>query len=161
MLQATMDSPIGPLALFVDQGLLVGVYFETSRHPAPLAPVAKIAADPVFDATRRQLDAYFAGRRRSFDLPLGPHGAPFQTRVWRALMDIPFGETTTYGAIAAKLGAPQAARAVGGAVGRNPIGIIVPCHRVIGADGSLTGFGGGLERKEKLLGLERGQLRLM
>lgn len=161
MIRAEMDSPVGRLSLFVEDGRLTGVYFEDPRYPAPLAPVAKIAADPVLDAARKQLDAYFAGRRRSFDLPLGPQGTPFQAQVWKRLLDIPFGSLSTYGAIAADLGKPGAVRAVGGAVGRNPISIIVPCHRVIGADGSLTGFGGGLERKAALLALERGEGRLI
>src|SRR5690606_40805710 len=113
-------------------------------------------SDAILDLTRRELDAYFAGRLRAFSVPVAPRGTPFQQRVWAALREIPYGSTTTYGAIAAKLGAQAAVRAVGAANGANPIPIIVPCHRVIGANGSLTGFGGGLERKRFLLDLERG-----
>ncbi|MBI1250987.1 MAG: methylated-DNA--[protein]-cysteine S-methyltransferase [Alphaproteobacteria bacterium] len=161
MIRTTHDSPVGPLTLIADQGRLAGVFFENHRYDPPAAPVGKSAAEPVLDAARKQLDAYFAGRRRTFDLPLGAKGTAFQTRVWKALLDIPFGETVTYGAIAAEVGNAAAVRAVGGAVGRNPISIIVPCHRVIGADGTLTGFGGGLERKRTLLALERGEARLL
>ncbi len=109
---------------------------------------------------RAQLEEYFAGERTSFDIPLAPEGAPFEREVWRALEEIPYGETVSYGEIARRVGQPTAARAVGTANGRNPIAVIVPCHRVIGADGSLTGYGGGLERKRLLLELERGQGRL-
>ncbi|MGE5243518.1 MAG: methylated-DNA--[protein]-cysteine S-methyltransferase [Betaproteobacteria bacterium] len=111
---------------------------------------------PVIDATRAWLDAYFAGASAEVDgLPLDMHGAPFELRVWRALLEIPAGRTSSYGAIAARIGAPGAARAVGMANGANPIAIIVPCHRVIGSDGSLTGYGGGLDRKTWLLDHER------
>jgi len=109
---------------------------------------------------KRQLEEYFAGERTIFDIPLAPEGAPFEREVWRALEEIPYGETVSYGEIARRVGQPTAARAVGTANGRNPIAVIVPCHRVIGADGSLTGYGGGLERKRLLLELERGQGRL-
>ncbi len=103
----------------------------------------------------RELDEYFAGRRRAFDLVLAPAGTPFQLAVWEELRRIPFGGTTTYGELARRVGRPTAARAVGAAVGRNPISIIVPCHRVVGSDGALTGFAGGLDRKRALLALER------
>ena len=109
---------------------------------------------------KRQLEEYFAGERTTFDVPLAPEGAPFEREVWRALEEIPYGETVSYGEIARRVGQPTAARAVGTANGRNPIAVIVPCHRVIGANGSLTGYGGGLERKRLLLELERGQGRL-
>jgi len=109
---------------------------------------------------KRQLEEYFAGKRTTFDVSLAPEGAPFEREVWRALEEIPYGETVSYGEIARRVGQPTAARAVGTANGHNPIAVIVPCHRVIGADGSLTGYGGGLERKRLLLELERGQGRL-
>ena len=111
----------------------------------------------MLDAARRQLDAYFAGRRKMFELPLGLEGTPFQLRVWSALLEIPFGETRSYGQLAKAIGIQSAMRAVGAANGRNPIAIVVPCHRVIGANGSLTGFGGGLDRKKLLLSLEQGR----
>jgi len=117
-------------------------------------------SDEVLLETARQLGAYFAGERESFDIPLKPAGTPFQLRVWSALRDIPFGETRTYGQLASAIGDPSAMRAVGAANGRNTIAIVVPCHRVIGADGSLTGFGGGIERKKFLLRLEGRELRL-
>ena len=110
--------------------------------------------------TTRQLDAYFAGQLKSFDVPLKPAGTSFQLRVWSALRDIPFGETRSYGQLASAIGDPSAMRAVGAANGRNPIALVVPCHRVIGAGGSLTGFGGGIERKKFLLHLEGRELRL-
>ncbi|MDX2233100.1 MAG: methylated-DNA--[protein]-cysteine S-methyltransferase [Hyphomonadaceae bacterium] len=150
------DSPVGPLTLVSDGVALTGVYFQKQKHGA--APTATTAPDRVIDAARKQLDSYFTGRRASFDLPLKPTGTAFQTRVWAALTKIPYGETRSYGAVAAAIGAPKAVRAVGAANGRNPIPIIIPCHRVIGADGALTGFGGGVARKEWLLDLERGAL---
>jgi methylated-DNA-[protein]-cysteine S-methyltransferase len=109
----------------------------------------------------RQLRAYFAGELETFDLPLAPEGTPFQLEVWRRLCEIPYGETISYGELARRLGNPNASRAVGLANGANPIPIVIPCHRVIGSDGKLTGYGGGLPIKEKLLALERGQLRLL
>lgn len=110
---------------------------------------------PLLRQAALELEEYFEGQRQSFDLPLAPVGTPFQQKVWKALREIPYGETASYGQIAAKVGSPRGARAVGMACNRNPILILIPCHRVIGADGSLTGFGGGLDMKEKLLGLER------
>ena len=151
------DSPVGPLTLLSDGDRLVGLHFEGFDIPSG----ARQIADEVLGAAARQLDAYFVGRLRAFDLPLSPAGTSFQRRVWEALCDIPFGETRSYGQLAKAIGKPSAMRAVGAANGRNPIAIVVPCHRVIGADGSLTGFGGGLERKKFLLNLEQGQeLRL-
>ncbi|MEO0459423.1 MAG: methylated-DNA--[protein]-cysteine S-methyltransferase [Myxococcota bacterium] len=113
-----------------------------------------------FTAVRIQLEEYFAGQRRRFDLGLAPVGTPFQTLVWKSLLEIPYGQTTSYGELARRIGRPRAVRAVGAANGRNPISLIVPCHRVIGADGGLTGFGGGLERKRYLLELESGPCRV-
>lgn len=151
------NSPVGPLTLVSDGGSLVGLHFEGWGPPAG----ALHKPDTVLATTARQLDAYFAGRLRTFDLPLAPVGTPFQNRVWSALRAIPFGETRNYGQLAKAIGKPTAMRAVGAANGRNPIAIVVPCHRVIGADGSLTGFGGGIERKKFLLSLEQGkELRL-
>jgi methylated-DNA-[protein]-cysteine S-methyltransferase len=154
----TIGSPVGPLTLIAAAGRLTGLHMEVQRHP--LDPAAYGAAgDPAaepFAAAARQLDAYFAGQLQAFDLPLDLAGTPFQQRVWAELQRIPFGETATYGELAAALGKPSASRAVGLANGRNPVSIVVPCHRVIGSDGSLTGYGGGIDRKRFLLALERG-----
>lgn len=147
----THETPAGPLTLVSDGARLVGVHFPGWGPPAE----SSSALDRVLEATARQLDAYFAGRRKTFDLPLGLVGTPFQRLVWFALLDIPYGETRSYAQLAAAIGKPYATRAVGAANGRNPIAIVVPCHRVVGADGSLTGFGGGLERKRFLLTVER------
>lgn len=153
------DTPLGPLTLVDEDGALCGVFFDDQRHAPP--PAAFGDADPGgFAAAIEQFGAYFAGDLKTFDLPLAPNGSEFQLRVWAALRDIPYGETRTYGEIAAAIGSPKASRAVGLANGRNPIGIVVPCHRVIGADGSLTGYGGGIERKRALLDLEAGRARL-
>jgi methylated-DNA-[protein]-cysteine S-methyltransferase len=151
------DSPVGPLMLVSDGARLIGVHFTGWNLP----DMAVRASDEVLVRTARQLDAYFAGGLRRFDLPLGLGGTAFQARVWTALRDIPFGETRSYAQLAEAIGKPSAMRAVGAANGRNPIAIVVPCHRVIGADGSLTGFGGGIERKRFLLRLEQvGDLQL-
>jgi methylated-DNA-[protein]-cysteine S-methyltransferase len=167
---ATIDSPVGPLRLEADDEGLTAVWFATSRHPAPpprpVTAPASVAAARTLDAARAQLDEYFAGARTAFDLPLAPHGTPFQLRVWAALREIPFGRTISYLDLARRLGDAKATRAVGAANGRNPLPIVVPCHRVIGADGSLTGFGGGIERKRWLLAHEgalggTGQLSLL
>ena len=149
-----VPSPLGPLRLLSDGLALVGLYLP-DRGPA-LAAAA--GGDPVLAATAAQLGEYFAGRRTDFDLPLDPHGTPFQRAVWTALQAIPHGVTTSYGALAARLGRPRAARAVGAANGQNPISIVIPCHRVIGANGTLTGYAGGLERKQALLELEQDAL---
>jgi methylated-DNA-[protein]-cysteine S-methyltransferase len=158
-LYTKMDSPIGELLLVGDGETLSGLYMQDGRKPK------RIAADwsessAAFAEVKRQLEEYFAGERTTFDMKLAPEGAPFEREVWHALEAIPYGETVSYGEIARRVGQPGAARAVGTANGRNPISVIVPCHRVIGADGSLTGYGGGLERKRLLLELERGQGRL-
>ena len=144
-------SPIGKLQLRGTESALTGVFMEP--HP----PAADAVRDdgPLREA-RRQLEEYFAGERQEFSLALEAEGTDFQRRVWTALGDIPFGETISYGELARRIGNPRAVRAVGLANGRNPISIIVPCHRVIGADGSLTGYGGGLDRKRFLLALEKG-----
>lgn len=151
-------SPVGVLSLVADERALTGCYFEQSKHGGP--PDAPQGTNAVIDEARRQLDAYFAGRGRAFDVPLAPRGTPFQLRVWEALRRIPFGATWSYGQLAAAIGAPKASRAVGAANGRNPIPVIVPCHRVIGADGGLTGFGGGMARKQFLLSLEHSDAQI-
>ena len=151
-----IDSPVGPLLLAANEAALTGIYFDGRQPRAALGKDAQeLPAHPVLKETAKQLKEYFAGRRRSFDLPLAPAGTPFQRAVWAALRDIPYGETQSYGAVARRIGRPRAVRAVGAANGANPLSIVVPCHRVIGADGSLTGYGGGLERKRRLLALER------
>ncbi len=145
-----IDSPVGPLLLLGDGEAITGLQMEGQRH-APDVPAGSRRDDAPFRAAREQLEAYFARELRVFDLPLAPAGTPFQQSVWKALLEIPFGATESYGGLAKRIGRPGAARAVGLANGRNPIGIVIPCHRVIGADRSLTGYGGGLERKEWLL----------
>jgi methylated-DNA-[protein]-cysteine S-methyltransferase len=152
-----IGSPLGPLTLLASGGTLTGLYMN-DREPAASGGTGEVAApdEPVLAETERQLEEYFAGHRQVFDLPLALHGTAFQRRVWDALLGIGYGETVTYGQLAGQLGQPTAARAVGLANGRNPVSIIVPCHRVIGSDGSLTGYGGGLPNKRRLLDLERG-----
>jgi len=148
-----IDSPIGRLLLAGDGASLIQVGFQAGPHP--LRPEDDWIADGApFRQAIAQLGEYFAGERRRFDLPLAPRGTDFQRQVWRALTEIPYGKTVSYGELARRIGKPGAPRAVGLANGANPLPIIVPCHRVIGADGSLTGFGGGLPIKRKLLALE-------
>ncbi|MEU6849265.1 methylated-DNA--[protein]-cysteine S-methyltransferase [Actinacidiphila alni] len=152
-----IDSPCGELTLVARGDALSHLYMTEHRHRPPFESFGPREDDrPVFTAAKAQLDAYFAGELTEFDLPLSVSGTPFQQRVWAALRDIPYGETRSYGQLAAMLGNPTASRAVGLANGRNPVSIIVPCHRVIGAGGDLTGYGGGLSRKRLLLGLENG-----
>jgi methylated-DNA-[protein]-cysteine S-methyltransferase len=153
----TLDSPIGELLLLGDGEKLRGLYMQLGRKPMRVAPSWE-RADAPFGAVAAQLHEYFAGERTSFDIPLELEGTEFQLRVWNALCDIPYGETISYGELARRIDQPTAARGVGMANGSNPIAVIVPCHRVIGADGSLTGYGGGVERKRLLLDLERGTL---
>ena len=158
--EAAIDSPIGRLRLFASDDALVGAWLPDSRTPPPFdARPAEGGAHPVLDRAGEQLREYFAGERQAFDLPLSPQGTEFQRAVWQALCAIPFGATRSYAELAAAVGRPSASRAVGGANGRNPIAIIVPCHRVIGADGTLTGYGGGLPCKEWLLRHERAAQR--
>jgi methylated-DNA-[protein]-cysteine S-methyltransferase len=142
----SLDSPIGRLLLSGEDGRLTGVTFDAEAEAR--------STEPLFLDAEAQLDAYFAGELERFELPLAPHGTAFQRRVWEALLEIPYGGTTTYSELAGALGRPSACRAVGAANGRNPLPVIVPCHRVIGATGALTGYGGGLERKRLLLALE-------
>jgi methylated-DNA-[protein]-cysteine S-methyltransferase len=150
----TIDTPVGELLASADAaGRVTGLHFLDGRTPATDAWVRDERA---LAPLRAQLTQYFAGERREFELELAPRGSAFQLQVWHALRAIPYGETASYGEIAAAVGAPGAARAIGGANNRNPIAIVIPCHRVIGADGSLTGYGGGLPRKQRLLALESG-----
>ena len=149
-----IDSPIGPLTLTGDGESLTTLHMELHRGRPDPAPRAR-RDDDAFTAAREQLAAYFAGRLREFEVEIAGRGSAFQTSVWDALIRIPFGSTESYGALARRIGKPNASRAVGLANGKNPISIIVPCHRVIGANGSLTGYGGGLERKRWLLDHER------
>jgi methylated-DNA-[protein]-cysteine S-methyltransferase len=154
-----LDSPIGELHVVGDGKALTRLHMQGGRTRAAIDPSWR-RDEGRFDEVRRQLDEYFAGKRRDFTLPLAMAGGIFERRVWEELRAIPYGSTASYGEIASRIGAPGAARAVGVANGRNPIAVIVPCHRVIGADGSLTGYGGGLERKRLLLDLEAGVLPL-
>ncbi|HEV7611093.1 MAG TPA: methylated-DNA--[protein]-cysteine S-methyltransferase [Steroidobacteraceae bacterium] len=148
------DSPIGRLLLTSDGTALTGLYMEPSRKAQSTDGWTEDAAAAPLAAAIRQLSEYFAGSRRVFDLPLRMQGTLFQQRVWRQLAEIPYGTTWSYGELAKRIDNPSASRAVGLANGRNPISILVPCHRVIGADGSLTGYGGGLDRKRWLLAHE-------
>jgi len=149
------DSPTGELLLMSDGKALTDLHMTAGKYvPATANDWLRDDALPVFELARRELDAYFAGELRRFTVPLAPRGTDFQRRVWKALTEIPFGQTRSYGQQAAMIGQPSAVRAVGSANGKNPIGIIVPCHRVIGANGTLTGYAGGLHNKELLLKLE-------
>jgi methylated-DNA-[protein]-cysteine S-methyltransferase len=148
-------SPLGTMTVAATEQGLAGLWFEGQRHEPDHSAWPEQADHPVLRQAMRQLDDYFAGRPAVFDLPLDlAHGTSFQQAVWQALLAIPRGATTSYGGLCRELGQPSAMRAVGAAVGRNPISIVVPCHRVLGADGSLTGYAGGLERKRALLRLE-------
>jgi methylated-DNA-[protein]-cysteine S-methyltransferase len=156
----SMASPIGPLLLAADSSGLRQIRFASGKHSAK--PEADWHADPTpLQEPIRQLRAYFVGELEIFDLVLAPQGTPFQLDVWERLLDIPYGQTISYGELARRIGNPKASRAVGLANGSNPIPIVIPCHRVIGSNGKLTGYGGGLPIKEKLLALERRQLRLL
>ena len=152
------DSPLGPLTLVAEDGALAGLYMTGQRHRPPEETFGErvAVAGACFGRAVEQLEAYFTGELTEFDLPLALHGTAFQRRVWAGLQEIPYGSVLSYGRLAARLGQPGASRAVGLANGRNPVGIIVPCHRVVGSTGSLTGYGGGLERKRHLLAFERG-----
>ncbi|MER5883131.1 methylated-DNA--[protein]-cysteine S-methyltransferase [Streptomyces sp. NPDC001941] len=150
-----IDSPYGTLTLVSTDGALSGLYMVAHRHRPPQETFGPRDPEP-FTEAHRQLEAYFAGELREFDLPLHLPGTDFQRRVWEELKKIPYGETRSYGELAEALGNPGASRAVGLANGKNPVSIVVPCHRVIGASGSLTGYGGGVDRKQRLLAFERG-----
>ncbi|WP_234429692.1 methylated-DNA--[protein]-cysteine S-methyltransferase [Streptomyces sp. AV19] len=158
IVHVVLESPYGPLTLVATDGTLSHLYMTDQRHRPPEEDfgVPGDVRDAPFAEAARQLAAYFAGESTRFDLRLDLHGTPFQRRVWAGLTEIPYGTTVSYGELAEHIGAPGASRAVGLANGRNPVGIIVPCHRVVGADGSLTGYGGGLDRKRRLLAFERG-----
>lgn len=150
--QTRLATPLGELTLTASATALTGVYFPTSRHGAPPGEDRTTSdPSPILARAREQLEEYFAGTRSTFDLPLEAKGTSFEQRVWDALRRIPYGTTTSYGELARRLGDPKASRAVGIANARNPIPIIIPCHRVIGANGDLTGYGGGLDRKLWLL----------
>ena len=150
ILTTTVDSPIGPLTLTAADGLLTGVYMHEQRH-APTASTEWIRDDAWFTPATGQLEAYFAGDLMTFDLPMRLNGTEFQRQVWTGLQAIPYGETISYGELARRVGNPGASRAVGLANGRNPTAIVVPCHRVIGSNGQLAGYGGGIDRKVWLL----------
>ena len=141
---AVFRTPLGNMRLVMRDGAVTGLCFTDEAENGEI------------NEGVRQVLEYFASERRDFDLPLEPEGTPFQKKVWRALMDIPYGETRTYGEIARAIGSPGAARAVGGANNKNPIAVIIPCHRVVGSGGALTGYAGGIDKKQKLLELERG-----
>jgi methylated-DNA-[protein]-cysteine S-methyltransferase len=151
-----LPSPIGPLTLVAEAGQLIALYMDVEQR-RPDESLLGVPGDPAarpFAAAGGQLADYFAGQLTEFDLPLAPAGTPFQRRVWAALQTIPYGQTWSYAQLAEKIGQATAVRAVGLANGRNPIALVIPCHRVIGSDGSLTGYGGGLDRKRFLLDLE-------
>ena len=153
-----IESVLGPLTIVAEDGRIRCLYMDLQRHRPDDGELGKPdprgrEADP-FKAAADQLDAYFAGELTRFDLPLAPLGSDFQQRVWAALREIPYGRTESYGELAERIGSPGAARAVGLSNGKNPIGIVIPCHRVVGSNGSLTGYGGGLDRKRQLLDLE-------
>jgi len=150
-----IDSPYGPLTLVATDGVLSNLYMTDQRH-RPAQETFGARDDRPFGAVIDQLEAYFASELKEFTLELHLHGTPFQRSVWEQLLRIPYGETRSYGELAEALGNPGASRAVGLANGKNPISIIVPCHRVVGSNGSLTGYGGGLERKQRLLDFEQG-----
>jgi O-6-methylguanine DNA methyltransferase len=152
--QSRIASPLGTMLLARTERGLAGAWFERQKHHPPEIDAPVRADDPLLAETARQLRDYFAGASAEFDVPLDLHGSDFQRAVWRALLRIPSGATCSYGAIARGLGLPSASRAVGAAVGRNPVSIIVPCHRVVGSAGALTGYAGGLDRKASLLRIE-------
>lgn len=150
-----VETTLGGVTLAASNAGLIGLWFDQQRHSPDTTGWQPDADDPVLTEAASQVVDYFAGRRSDFDLPLDlSHGTAFQQSVWQALLAIPAGSTTSYGALSAMVGKPAAVRAVGAAIGRNPISVIVPCHRVVGADGSLTGYAGGLDRKTALLTLE-------
>ena len=153
ILSRRIDSPVGPLMLAARDDGLRHIEFRENRRPADRSDWHG-GDSPVLQAAEAQLREYFAGERRAFDLPLAPRGTPFQLQVWQALAGIPYGSTVSYAQLAQAVGNPEAMRAVGAANGRNPLPIVLPCHRVIGADGALVGFGGGLPVKQQLLRLE-------
>ena len=151
----TFESRLGEVMLTSDGQALTGLYFEGQKyHPRIEAHWQRRDSLDLFVRVREQFESYESGGDHGFDVPLSPAGTGFQRRVWQALLQVGFGETVSYGEIARRIGAPAAVRAVGAAVGRNPISVIVPCHRIVGADGSLTGYAGGIDRKQRLLCIE-------
>ena len=153
-----VDSPIGPLTLVRDDDGITGLYYPghwTRPDRNAFGPRVELSNDQGFDAAIAQLTEYFAGERQDFDLPLNPHGSQQAQQVWRLLAEIPYGQTTTYGELARSVGGGVSPRDIGGFVGDNPLSILIPCHRVVGADGKLTGYAGGLDRKRYLLELEK------
>jgi methylated-DNA-[protein]-cysteine S-methyltransferase len=161
LFSTTIDSPVGELSLVASDRALVALVWRREAHRGTFHNATERPRHEVLRETTRQLREYFAGKRRQFDLELDFRGTEFQRRVWSTLLTIPYGETRTYGQIAGQIGNPAAVRAVGAANGRNPISIIAPCHRVIGMNGDLTGFGGGLDAKAYLLSLEAPQKQLL
>ena len=153
-LRTDLSSPIGPLLLVASGGAIVGLYMNTPRHAVVQEDWIEASDDPLLRRAADQLAEYFAGTRRDFDLPLAPVGTAFQRQVWDELLRVPYGRTISYGELARRVGNPAASRAVGLANGKNPISILIPCHRVVGASGKMTGYAGGLERKTALLALE-------
>ena len=156
LVRSEMQSPLGPITLAAHEDALVGIWFENQEHSPPdMQTWTPVKSHAAMDEAAKQLLEYFAGKRKHFDLPLDlTSGTAFQQSVWHSLLSIPAGETVSYGTVGQRIGNPSAVRAVGAAVGRNPFSIVVPCHRVIGANGSLTGYAGGLDRKVALLTLE-------
>jgi methylated-DNA-[protein]-cysteine S-methyltransferase len=157
----TISSPVGDILIYATDAALVALFIDDQKHQITYDAEKIRGAHPILDSAERDLRAYFAGDRAPIKTPLTMNGTPFQMKVWRALTTIPFGETWSYGQLAKKIGSPDAVRAVGTASSRNKISILVPCHRVIGADGSLTGYAGGIENKKWLLDHEAKQLRLV
>jgi len=152
---ARIASPLGEILAAAENGALIGLWFEGQKYyPEIPAGWRENAASPAIARCRMQLDEYFAGKRDRFDLPIAPRGTAYQQRVWREIAAIPFGKTLSYAELAKRAGNCDAARAAGAATGRNPLSIVIPCHRVVGAKGALTGYAGGLDRKTKLLGHE-------
>jgi methylated-DNA-[protein]-cysteine S-methyltransferase len=153
-----VESPLGRIMLTCEGGSLTGLYLDGQKYePQPGADWTRDDSLPLFGAVAGQLEEYFSGARTRFELPVAPVGTPFQREVWACLEDIPYGARVSYGDVASAVGRPSAVRAVGGAIGHNPVSIIIPCHRVVGSDGALTGYAGGLERKNALLELEAGR----
>lgn len=151
-------SPLGAMRLVARGDALAGLYFDGQKHDVAIgASWREEPRDPVLREAAREIDEYFAGRRSRFDVKLAPQGTAFQKRVWRAIAAVPAGRTISYAELARRAGSPAAVRAAGAATGRNPISIVVPCHRIVGSDGSLTGYAGGLDRKRALLALEGGE----
>jgi methylated-DNA-[protein]-cysteine S-methyltransferase len=158
----TFESPHGGMLLVANEAGLAGVYFDRQKHhPKRQADWKKDPLHRVLRQAKRELAEYFAGKRRQFEVALAPEGTPFQRAVWKAISGVAFGQTISYGELARRAGCPGSARAAGAATGRNPIGIIVPCHRIVGSNGALTGYAGGLPRKRALLALESGMPELL